>query len=135
MLMMLLQVNPLLPIWQYGAATGSAFICVGLFIWSQIQIATFKTMIEGHTKVITESNQELKKLIEAQSVAQSRLVDSVQQLIEGIRVQAEAHHEQLNLLREMVSDQKVLSANQLTTMNGFQRVVEQLISALRSGGD
>jgi hypothetical protein len=133
--MMLLQVNPLLPIWQYGAATGSAFICVGLFIWSQIQIATFKTMIEGHTKVITESNQELKKLIEAQSVAQSRLVDSVQQLIEGIRVQAEAHHEQLNLLREMVSDQKVLSANQLTTMNGFQRVVEQLISALRSGGD
>ncbi len=132
MLMMLLQAtNPLTPIWQYGAATGSAFICVGLFIWSQVQIMTFKTTVDANTKVIAESNQELKRLIQAQSSAQDKLVESVHQLAESVKTQADVHHEQLDLIREMASDQKVLSANQLTIMNGFQRVVEQLIGAIR----
>lgn len=129
--MLLLQANPLQPIWQYGAATGSAFICVGLFIWSQIQIATFKSTVETNTKSITESNQELRKLIEAQSSAQDKLAESVHQLAEGVKLQSEIQREQLDLIRDMAAEQRVLSANQLTIMNGFQRVVEQLIDAVR----
>jgi ABC-type transporter Mla subunit MlaD len=129
--MFILQANPLLPIWQYGAATGSAFICVGLFIWSQVQLATFKSTVEANTKAITESNDELKKLIEAQSKAQDKLAESVHQLAEGVKVQAGVQHEQFQLLRDMATEQRVLSANQLTIMNGFQRVVEQLIDAVR----
>jgi methyl-accepting chemotaxis protein len=138
MLMFFQASNPLAPIWQYGAATGSAFICVGLLIWSQIQIATFKTTVDANTKTLTESNQEvtksnqeLTKLIQAQSQAQDKLVESVHQLAEGVKAQADVHHEQLDLIREMAVEQRVLSANQLTIMNGFQRVVEQLIGAIR----
>jgi methyl-accepting chemotaxis protein len=130
-MLFLLQANPLLPIWQYGAATGSAFICVGLFIWSQVQLATFKSTVEANTKAITESNNELRKLIEAQSSAQDKLAESVHQLAEGVKAQAEIQHEQFGLLRDMATEQRVLSANQLTIMNGFQRVVEQLIDAVR----
>ena len=125
--------NPLSPIWQYGATTGSAFICLGLFIWSQVQLATFKTTVEFNTKVITESYKELKTLIEAQSSAQEKLANTVFQLARTIESQAQIHHEQLDLIRETASEQRVLSSNQLTIMNGFQRVVEQLIDALRSG--
>ena len=130
--MLIFQANPLLPIWQYGASTGSAFICVGLFIWSQVQLATFKATVETNTKSITESNQELRKLIEAQSHAQDRLLESVHQLAEGVKLQSEIQREQLDLIRDMAAEQRVLSANQLTIMNGFQRVVEQLIDAVRN---
>ena len=130
-MLFLLQANPLLPIWQYGAATGSAFICVGLFIWSQVQLATFKSTVETNTKAITESNNELRKLIEAQSSAQDKLAESVHQLAEGVKLQSETQREQLDLIRDMATEQRVLSANQLTIMNGFQRVVEQLIDAVR----
>lgn len=123
--------NPLSPIWQYGASTGSAFICLGLFIWSQVQIATFKTTVDANTKVITESNKELKTLIEAQSNAQEKLAESVHQLATAVETQAQVHREQLDLIRDMASEQRVLSANQLVIMNGFQRVVEQLIDAVR----
>jgi len=102
-----------------------------LFIWSQVQLATFKSTVEANTKAITESNNELKKLIEAQSQAQDKLAESVHQLAEGVKSQAEVQHEQFGLLRDMATEQRVLSANQLTIMNGFQRVVEQLIDAVR----
>lgn len=131
-MLLMLQANPLLPIWQYGAATGSAFICVGLFIWSQVQLATFKSTVESNTKAITKSNEELKRLIEAQSQAQDKLVNSVHQLAEGVKAQAQVQHEQFQLLTSMATEQRVLSANQLTIMNGFQRVVEQLIDAVRN---
>ena len=130
-MLLMLQANPLLPIWQYGAATGSAFICVGLFIWSQVQLATFKSTVETNSKTITESNAELRKLIEAQSSAQDKLAESVHQLAEGVKLQSETQREQLDLIRDMETEQRVLSANQLTIMNGFQRVVEQLIDAVR----
>ncbi len=136
--MLLLQANPLTPIWQYGAATGSAIICAGLFLWSQVQSAiikstveAFKSTVESNTKIITESNGELKKLIEAQAGAQDKLVNSVHQLAEAVKFQAEAQHDQFNLIREMATEQRVLSANQLTIMNGFQRVVEQLIATIK----
>jgi hypothetical protein len=129
--MLMLQANPLTPIWQYGAATGSAFICVGLFIWSQLQIATFKSTVDANTKSNVESNKELKTLIEAQLQAQEKLAESVHLLAEGVKAQAEVQREQLDLIRDMTAEQKVLSANQLTIMNGFQRVVEQLIDAVR----
>lgn len=132
LLLSLLQAtNPVSPIWQYGAETGSAIICVGLFIWSQVQIATFKSTVDQNTKVITESNKELKSLIEAQSMAHDKLADSIQQLADAVKTQATNQHEQLELIRDMAAEQRVLSANQLTIMNGFQRVVEQLIEAVR----
>lgn len=130
--MLLLQAaNPVSPIFQYGAATGSAIICVGLFIWSQVQIATFKKTVEDNTKVITESNKELTSLITQMSDSQDKLAGSIAQLAEAVKAQSDSQREQLDLIREMTAEQKVLSANQMTIMNGFQRVVEQLIDAVR----
>jgi hypothetical protein len=80
--------------------------------------------------VITESNKELKDTLAGQVTAQHELAASVNQLAEAIHQQTGVHAEQLSLIREMIGEQKVLAANQMAIMNGFQRVVEQLIDAV-----
>lgn len=130
-MLLLLQANPLAPLYQYGTATGSAFIAVGLFIWSQIQIANFKRSVDQNTKVITDSNKELRAMIVQQAESQEKLAESVQKLAEAVAQQSDRQSEQLELIRDMAGEQKLLMANQMTIMNGFQRVVEQLIQAVR----
>jgi len=128
----LMQANPMTPIWQWGAATGSAIVCTGLFLWSQIQIAILKTGIDHSIEMITESNNTLKAMVARQLEAQEKLADSVAKLAEAVKQQSDTHEEQLALIRDMASEQKILSSNQMTIMNGFQRVVEQLIDAVRA---
>ena len=65
-----------------------------------------------------------------QVTAQHELAASVHQLADAIHHQTDLHSEQLGLIREMIGEQKVLAANQMAIMNGFQRVVEQLIDAV-----
>ncbi len=125
------QANPTLPIQQYGTAVGSAIICTGLFIWSQIQIFQLKKAVESNTEAIKASNEELKSTLEGQVVAQRELAQSVHQLAEAINHQSDTHSEQLSLIREMVMKQEVLAANQTSLMTGLQRVVEQLIDVVK----
>jgi hypothetical protein len=123
--------NPLTPIFQWGATTGSAIVCCGLFIWSQIQIGTFKRTVEENTKTIAENNAELRNLIAAQIEGQHELTASVAKLAEAVKRQSDSHAELLALIHEMASGQKVMMANQMTITNGFQRVVEQLIEVVK----
>lgn len=129
--MIYLQANPVLPIQQYGAAIGSAIICTGLFIWSQIQIFQLKKSVEDNTSAIRSSNDELKNTLEGQVAAQRELAQSVKQLAEAIHHQSDMHSEQLGLIRDMVTKQEVLAANQTSLMTGLQRVVEQLIDVVK----
>ena len=76
------------------------------------------------------SNTELKETLEGQVNAQRELAQSVHQLAEAMHHQSDLHSEQLGLIREMSSEQKVLASNQMVIMTGFQRVVEQLIAAV-----
>lgn len=131
MILTLLQANPNLPIQQYGPSVGSALICTGLFIWSQIQIFQLKKVVEDNTGAIKESNVELKTTLEGQVAAQRELAHSVQQLAEAIHHQSDMHAEQLGLIRDMVTKQEVLAANQNSLMTGLQRVVEQLIDVVK----
>lgn len=131
MILAFYQANPNLPIQQYGAAVGSAIICTGLFIWSQIQIFQLKKAVESNTEAIKASNEELKTTLEGQVAAQRELAQSVHQLAEVIHHQSDMHSEQLSLIREMVVKQEVLAANQTSLMTGLQRVVEQLIDVVK----
>lgn len=80
---------------------------------------------------LAKSNKELKETLEAQVNAQRELAQSVHQLAEAMHHQSDLHSEQLGLIREMSSEQKLLAQNQMVIMNGFQRVVEQLIDAVK----
>jgi hypothetical protein len=81
--------------------------------------------------VIADSNTELKETLEGQVSAQRELAVSVHQLAEAMGRQSDLHAEQMGLIREMSSEQKLLAQNQMVIMNGFQRVVEQLIDAVK----
>jgi hypothetical protein len=123
--------NPLTPIYQWGATTGSAIICCGLFIWSQIQIAGFKRTIEENTRTIGDHNKELRDIVAQQIEGQRELIEAVGKLAEAVARQSESHAEQLSLIHELASEQKVMMANQMSITNGFQRVVEQLIEVVK----
>ncbi len=86
---------------------------------------------EGQVIALAKSNGELKETLEAQVNAQRELAQSVHQLAEAMHHQSDLHSEQLGLIREMSSEQKVLASNQMVIMTGFQRVVEQLISVVK----
>lgn len=85
---------------------------------------------EGQVRTLVSSNTELKETLEGQVNAQRELAQSVHQLAEAMSHQSDLHSEQLGLIREMSSEQKVLASNQMVIMTGFQRVVEQLIAAV-----
>jgi len=86
---------------------------------------------EDRLKTIADSNTELKETLEGQVSAQRELAVSVHQLAEAMGRQSDLHAEQMGLIREMSSEQKLLAQNQMVIMNGFQRVVEQLIDAVK----
>jgi hypothetical protein len=132
MVLLLLQANPLTSIYQFGAATGSAIICTGLFIWSQVQMATFKSTVENTTSVITQSNSELKALVSQVSESQNKFTNSITKLAEAVKSQSDSQREEMQLIRDMAVEHKVLAANQMIITSGFQRVVEQLISVVHS---
>lgn len=132
MVLLLLQANPLTSIYQFGAATGSAIICTGLFIWSQVQMATFKSTVENTTSVITQSNLELKALVSQVSESQNKFTNSITKLAEAVKSQSDSQREEMQLIRDMAVEHKVLAANQMIITSGFQRVVEQLISVVHS---
>jgi hypothetical protein len=86
---------------------------------------------EKNLKVVAESNTELKTALEGQVQAQRELAQGVHQLAEAMSRQSEMHAEQLALIRDMQTKQEVLAVNQTTLMGGLQRVIEQLINAVK----
>jgi hypothetical protein len=86
---------------------------------------------EKNLRVVAESNIELKSALEGQVQAQRELANGVHQLAEAMSRQSEMHAEQLGLIRDMQTKQEVLAANQTALMGGLQRVIEQLINAVK----
>ena len=102
------------------------------------KLSSFLTKAETRTETaeknlaaVVTSNTELKDMLKGQVGAQEQLANSVHQLADAIHHQSDMHAEQLSLIRDMVAEQKLLAQNQMVIMNGFQRVVEQLISAVK----
>lgn len=135
MTMMLFQANPLTPLSTQGWAVGSAIICTGLFIWAQIEAYKSRRASETLVTTFTTSNEELKNMLTGQASAQTELAKAVNNLAEAMKGQADMHREQLDLIREVMSEQKLQSQQMLTITNGFQRVVEQLITVVKDKQD
>lgn len=130
---MFLQADPISTVQEFGPYVGGVIVCAGLFIWNTIQMNAINRNLEANTKVINESNAELKSNLESQVQAQRELAQSVHQLADAIHHQAEVADQELSMIREMMGKQDVLAANQTTIMVNFQRVVEGLIGVLKGG--
>lgn len=130
---MLFQADPISAIHDFGPVAGTVIVAAGLFIWNTIQMNRLSDRVDANTKVIADSNVELKAHLEGQVQAQRELAQSVHQLADAIHHQAEVSSEELGLVREMATKQDVLMANQTTIMTNFQRVVEQLIDIVKKG--
>lgn len=122
---------------QYLPVIGwpSVIVAIATGSW---KLSRFLTKAETRTDnaekqlaAVVASNLELKQTLEGQVGAQRELAQSVHQLAEAMGRQSDLHSEQLGLIREMSSEQKLLAQNQMVIMNGFQRVVEQLIDAVK----
>lgn len=131
----LFQTNPLTPLSSQGSAVGSAVICVGLFIWAQIEAYKSRTAVEKTATLVASNNSELKLLLTAQSGAQTKLAESVTSMAEAIKGTTELSHQQLDLIREVLSEQKLQSLQMMTITNGFQRTLEQLIDVVAVARD
>lgn len=131
MLFALLQANPLMPLSTQGWAVGSAIICTGLFIWSQVEAYKNRRQGENLVTTISERNGELKTILTGQADALGKLASSVNNLAEAMKGSNEMQHEQLDLIREVISEQNLQSQQMMTITNGFQRVVEQLITVVK----
>jgi len=128
--MILLQANPLTPLSTQGWAVGSAIICTGLFIWAQIEAWKSRKASEKLVETFTVSNGELKTMLTEQSKSQGELAKSVNNLAEAMKGSNEMQHEQLDLIRDVMSEQKLQSQQMMTITQGFQHVVERLIEVV-----
>ncbi len=118
------------PIYQYGAAVGSAIICTGLFVWSQVQAFVVRTDLKEHMNNNDKSFADLKQLV-VSSIETHRVVASgLERIAEAIQHQSASHESQLSFLREMSADQKAMLANQAAAQAGTQRLLEQLVGKI-----
>ena len=120
------------PIYQYGAAIGSAIICVGLFVWSQLQAFVIRTDLKAHMQSEEKGFADLKQLVVSSIETQRVVASGLERIAEAIQHQTESHTAQLDFLREMSADQKTMLANQTATQANNQRLLEQLVNKITS---
>lgn len=130
-MMLLLQTSPLLPIFSQGPVVGSAIICTGLFLWAQVEAYKSRRASDSLVSTFTTANGELKSMLTSQAEAQGKLANAVSSLASAMHEQTDMHREQLDLIREVMSEQKLQSQTMMSITDGFQRVVEQLIAVVK----
>jgi hypothetical protein len=118
------------PINQYGPGVGASIICVGLFAWSQIQTYQMRSDLKARAKKDDTNFVELKQLVVSSIETQRVVASGLERIAESIQHQTEAHNAQLDFLKEMSADQKVMLANQTTAQAGSQRLLEQLVDRI-----
>jgi len=128
--MIIFQSEPIELVKEFGPSAGAVILCAGLFIWNSIQMNSISSKLDANTKVIADSNAELRSNLESQVQAQRELAQSVHQLADSIHHQAEVSSEELGLVREMATKQDVLMSNQNSIMVNFQSILQQLIAVL-----
>jgi vacuolar-type H+-ATPase subunit I/STV1 len=122
---------------QYGPYLGASFLCVALFIWSQLAMNAFRKTFDRHVDSDDKSFADLQKMQSAilsqQTSALSSIRDiaeSINHLADAITTQSEMHHEQLELLREQSGDIKIMLTNQTAAQGNLQKLLEQVVLKL-----
>jgi Flp pilus assembly protein TadB len=117
----------LAPINQYGPAVGASVICVGLFVASLVLSYQTRSDMTARAKKDDANFADLKQLVVSSIETQRIVAAGLERIAESIQHQTEAHNAQLDFLKEMSADQKVMLANQTTAQAGSQRLLEQLV--------
>jgi hypothetical protein len=121
-----------------GVATTAALVCMGLYVRqfirerAQDKVGPVQTRLEDQQySAIIASLNEIKE-------NQKTIVDHLGALMSSEAISSsmkeslsEDSHEIKNIGNILLQDLRALSANQLNLMTGFQRVIEQLIDALK----
>jgi hypothetical protein len=121
-----------------GVATTAALVCMGLYVRqfirerAQDKVGPVQTRLEDQQySTIIASLNEIKE-------NQKIIIDHIGALISSEAISlnmkeslSEDSHEIKNIGNILLQDLRALSANQLNLMTGFQRVIEQLIDALK----
>lgn len=125
-------------IYSYGVAPAAALVCTSLYIQQMVREKTGDKEKELKVKSDEEKYAKLTELL-------NKLIDGQQLVLDGIKGLtvnsitlaelskdlSDDNHDIMNLTNILVQDLKVLAVNQLNLMNGFQKVIEQLIVALK----
>jgi hypothetical protein len=125
-------------IFKDGVSTTAALVCMGLYIRQlvrergQDKAGPIQTRLEDQQySTIIASLNEIKE-------NQKIIIDHIGALISSEAISlnmkeslSEDSHEIKNIGNILLQDLRALSANQLNLMTGFQRVIEQLIDALK----
>lgn len=147
---LLLGVDPISPFLQGPAAAILACcMCVALFIWSQIEVRSIGTKVEGmvntvntavekreewdreaHDKLIERFNMDFS-VIKSNEGKLSEISKLCEIIIHSEEKGSQDHRDLLAHLNTLLQDHKVLAANQLSMMTGMQEIVGQLITAIR----
>ncbi len=126
-------------------SVSAAILCVSLFVWSQIQFRIFGGALKNHMKedeknftelkaLTTSSTGELKNLTISGISAQNQLATSIARMADAVKSNGDAicrlteqQTQQLDILREMSSDTKVMLSNQTAAQANLQRLLERVI--------
>ena len=97
-------------------------------------LAALPKDIDNVREVLAEHNRVMAthcQVAESHMQTAAKVVEAFQQLAEVIHRQADTSTAQFNIMRDMAKEQATIAANQNNITNGFQRMVEQLIGAVK----
>lgn len=124
--------------YEHGIAPTAALICTSLYLQQMVREKTSDRERESKGKIDDEKYSRLVDFLTKLMDGQQTLLDNIRGLTSNTVTLADmskglSHDNQaiMVLTNTLVSDLKVLAVNQLNLMNGFQKVIEQLISALK----
>lgn len=123
--------------YTHGIAPTAALICTSLYIQ---QVVRDKSNDRDKVTKTKSDEDRFDRLIDMLD----KLIDGQQLILDGIKSLtinsltlaelskglSDDNHDLLNISNTLLQDLKVLAVNQLNLSNGFQKVIEQLISVL-----
>jgi hypothetical protein len=125
-------------LYQYGVAPTAAILCTSLYIRQVISEKAQKKEDELNDKTIANRDAKYIELFTKILDGQATILEQIRTLTSNTVTLAELsrnlsndNHSLMLLTNTLITDVKVLANNQLTIMNGFQKVIEQLIETLR----
>lgn len=110
-----------------GPSIGASLIFIALFVWSQVQFHMFGGALKTHMKDDDKSFGELKGLTVSGITSQQQVAASITELAKAIYRLSDNQMQQIGILREITSDQKVMIENQLNAQNNLQRLLERVL--------
>ena len=129
--------DPVSTVTSLGPSVGAMVLCVSLFVWSQITLTILASDLKRHMKEDEKNFADLKTFSVGGMNSQNQLSVSVAKMADAVRENGEAigkiadnQTQQLDLLKEMLSDNRVLMTNQENAQAQQLRLLEQLVNKL-----